>query len=126
MLAVLFALVLATPPPVLSVHTLFPAEPYATEEQLLWVSELAKCESGGNDSVVVLDTNGLYSRGRFQFQLRTWLAYGKKFGATKENIFDGELQEKVVIEMLNNGGAGHWYNCNKIVVKKLGVYPRDI
>lgn len=88
----------------------------------LWINALGHCESENKPNIKVLDTNGLYSYGRFQFQQKTWLNYGKPFGATMENIYDGELQEKVVRSMLDNGGQGHWYHCGKRVEKKLGKY----
>lgn len=91
--------------------------------QEIWIDKLAWCESRGDDNAAIIDTNGYWSRGRFQFQLATWLAYGKKYGATRENIFDGELQEKVVREMLDNGGWRHWYNCGKAVRAEIGDYP---
>ena len=90
-----------------------------TTPQEIWIDKLAMCESHGNDSAAIVDTNGYWSRGRFQFQLATWLHYGKAYGATRANIFDGELQEKVVREMLDAGGWRHWYNCGK----RLGPYP---
>lgn len=84
-----------------------------------WIDSLAQCESMGSTTVKVLDTDGYYSYGLFQFHQATWLKYGKPFGATKENIYDGELQREVVRSMLDNGGSSHWYNCSK----RLGRYP---
>jgi len=57
----------------------------------IWISHLADCESHASTTVKVLDTNGKYSYGLLQFQMQTWLAYGKSFGATRENIFDAVL-----------------------------------
>lgn len=59
------------------------------------------------------------------FQMETWISYGKKLGATKENINDDELQEIVTRDMLDKGLWRHWYWCSKKVIKKLGAYPID-
>ena len=71
----------------------------------------------------VLDTNNRYSYGALQFQMATWISYGKEFGATKDNIFDVGLQEKVARSMLDAGGWRHWYNCGIRVQKEYGAYP---
>ncbi len=73
--------------------------------------------------VTVLDTNGKYSYAFFQFQMSTWLSYGKEFGATRENIHDYFLQMKVARSMLDNGGQSHWRNCAEKVRKMYGPYP---
>jgi len=87
------------------------------------VDALIMCESGGSHTVSVLDTNGLHSTGLLQFQMGTWLAYGKPFGATRENITNGELQRIVALHMLNQGGWRHWLNCSNKVKTTLGPYP---
>ena len=89
----------------------------------IWIDALADCESSASSTIKVMDTNGKYSRGMFQFQMGTWLSYGKKFGATTQNIYDADLQREVAKSMLDNGGSGHWYNCSKKVSAKLGEYP---
>lgn len=89
----------------------------------VWIDALAECESQGNPDIPPhVDTNGYYSYGLLQFQLSTWLKYGKDFGATRENIHDGELQKAVARDMLDNGGRNHWYNCAKVVERTLGTY----
>ena len=88
----------------------------------VWIDKLIACESGGNEKIKVLDTNGYYSHGLVQFQMKTWLSFGKKFGTTKKNIYDGELQKKVVRAMLDDGGWKHWYQCSKIIGDE---YPAD-
>lgn len=84
-----------------------------------WIERLALCESSASTTIKILDTNGYYSYGLLMFQQKTWLAYGKKFGATKENIFDGDLQREVARSMLDAGGSDHWYHCSR----RLGEYP---
>ena len=91
--------------------------------QTQWLTALSNCESNGSTTVRVLDTNGRYSYGLFQFQLGTWLAYGKDFGATKENIYSPDLQWEVAKSMLDAGGWKNWWNCGRDVEKSLGVYP---
>ena len=76
----------------------------------------------GSTTIRILDTNGKYSYGLLMFQMKTWLFYGKKFGATRENIYDGELQRKVARKILDDGGWRHWWTCSKAVTAKLGAY----
>ena len=89
-----------------------------------WIHYLALCESSERPRVRVVDSNGYYSYGRLQFQLGTWKAYGAKFGASRANIYDGALQEKVAISMLDKGENYHWRTCSKRVTAKYGKYPR--
>lgn len=84
----------------------------------VWIDKLHECENI-NNVPRILDTNGYYSYGAYMFQMKTWLSYGKEFGATRENISSSTLQRKVVRSMLDDGGQGHWYHCSK----KLGTYP---
>lgn len=109
-------------PAVLTVPVAYAQEIDAKSE---WIDALADCESTSSTTIKILDTNGYYSYGLLMFQQSTWLSYGKKFGATKENIFDGELQRKVARSMLDAGGQDHWYNCNKKLELKIGKYPLD-
>ena|SRR3990167_1774627 len=88
-----------------------------------WIDALANCESGGNEKIKILDTNLKYSYGLFQFQLATWIEYGKDFGATRQNISSSTLQRKVARSMLDDGGWRHWYHCSNLIEKKLGLYP---
>lgn len=96
-----------------------PVSEATSTPQSVWIDKLADCESNGSTTIKILDTNGYYSHGLLMFQMKTWLAYGKPFGATRENIYDGELQRKVAKSMLDDGGQGHWYWCSK----RLGDYP---
>ena len=117
MLPMLLALIMAgTPLP-------FAELVATTTPQDLWIEKLIDCESGGNEKVKVWDTNNQWSFGLLQFQMKTWLAYGKKFGATKENIYDPDLQQKVAKYMLDKDLWKHWFTCGKLVQKSLGKYP---
>ena len=67
----LFAfLTLATNSPVLTV----PIAPYVDTKQV-WIDALANCESGGDPTIKVWDTNDRWSYGLLQFQMATWLTY---------------------------------------------------
>ena len=88
------------------------------DQKEIWIEALHQCENP-RDVPWIVDTNGKKSYGALMFQMGTWLSYGKKFGATTENISSSTLQKKVARSMLDNGGSGHWYNCSK----KLGEYP---
>lgn len=121
LLALFFSLVMMPPSPRLSI----PVEMLALDAKELWMDALEACESQGNPNAAIIDTNGYWSRGAFQFQLATWLKYGAVHGTTRENIFDRDLQRIVVREMLDHGGSGHWYNCNNKVSAIRGPYPVD-
>lgn len=88
----------------------------------VWIDALHQCENQ-NDRPRILDSNNKYSYGFVMFQMDTWLEFGKKFGATRDNISDDDLQETVARDMLDHGLWRHWYNCGKLVTKKLGAYP---
>lgn len=94
-----------------------------TTPQDNWVSALVNCESEGSTTVKVLDTDGYYSYGLGQFHMKTWLTYGKNFGATKENIYDGILQKKVIKSMLDDGLENQWWTCSRKVRASLGEFP---
>ena len=91
----------------------------AIDYQEIWIDKLSVCESGASTTIKILDTNNYYSYGLLMFQMKTWLSYGKPFGATKENIYDEQLQRKVARSMLDAGGQGHWYHCSN----RIGNYP---
>lgn len=59
------------------------------------------------------------------FQMATWLRFSEKFGTTKENIYDPDLQEKVAAYILRNKiGENNWYICSRKTITKMGEYPR--
>lgn len=86
--------------------------------------KLNQCENpSGNPNIKILDVNGWYSYGDFQYQMPTWLRYSKTMGTTKENINDPILQWAVTRHILDTKGSGDWWNCSKKVEKLLGPYP---
>lgn len=116
----LFAfLTLATNSPVLTV----PITPFveASSSQEVWMYALADCESMGSTTIKVLDTNGYYSYGKYQWQLSSWLKY-KKQGATKQNILDEEMQDKITKYVLDTKGDDDWWTCGNLVSSKIGSY----
>lgn len=120
MLALIVSMMMTAPahPSVLNV----PITPFVeatTTPQDLWIEKLHECENR-NDVPWIVDTNGKKSYGYVMFQMGTWLSYGKKFGASENNISSSTLQKRVARSMLDNGGQGHWYWC----AKKLGDYPK--
>lgn len=82
------------------------------------------CESGWTPHIKHLDSNDYYSYGVLQFQMGTWLAYGKPFGATKANIYDADLQTTVAQSMLDKGLSGNWKTCVAKTTKRDGPYPQ--
>ncbi len=90
--------------------------------QDIWVTHLHECENPDNIPRI-LDSNNKYSYGYVEFQMDTWLSFGKKFGATPDNIGNEELQKVVAEDMLNHGLGKHWYTCNKRTMKLYGVFP---
>jgi len=96
--------------------------------QDVWMQALAQRESGGDDKIKVLDVDGYYSYGRYNYHMSTWLKYSKLFGTTKENIYDGTLQDAVTRYILDTKGSSDWYNSTKYIenVLKLGPYPSEV
>lgn len=114
-------LVVNTNSPIFSVP-ISNAEPLATDAQIEWVEALHLCENR-DDVPRILDTNDRYSYGFVMFQMSTWLAFGKEFGATKDNISDDFLQKRVALSMLKQGLWRQWFNCGKQLNAKLGAFP---
>lgn len=93
------------------------------EAKTEWMQELHNCENI-NNVPRILDTNGKYSYADFMYQMDTWLKYGKKFGATRNNISSSTLQWKVTRYVLDTyGWENDWVICGKRVVSQLGDYP---
>lgn len=123
MLALIVSLMMTAPmhPSVLNV----PSTPNVEIDQKeIWIDALAQCESHGSTTVKAWDVNSRWSVGKYQYQYQTWLMYSKRFGTTRENITDGELQDKVTRYILDTKGWGDWYNCGRGVVQRLGSYPQ--
>jgi len=95
---------------------------YSQDAKDVWINDLAICESRNRD-VTILDSNNKYSYGPLQFQMSTWLSYGKPFGATKANIHDTMLQHQVARSMLDAGLQYNWKTCAAKVKKMYGTYP---
>jgi hypothetical protein len=93
--------------------------------QEVWMDALAQCESEGSTTIKVWDTNNQWSYGKYQWQMRSWLNY-KKQGATKDNILDEEMQDKITRYVLDSGGWTNWWNCGKLISRTLGSYPRSL
>lgn len=98
---------------------------YTQDGKDLWINDLAICESGYRD-ITILDSNHKYSYGILQFQMATWVSYGKPFGATVENIHDKDLQHEVARSMLDQGLNYNWKTCSAKVTKKYGAYPLGV
>ena len=69
---------------------------------------IAWCEShlSSNPNLRVLDTNGRYSYGIFQFQKQTFFGHGGR------NIKSPEDQMVTAAKMMKDEGWNHWKNCN--------------
>ena len=60
------------------------------------------CESRWQDNALnPADLNGKPSKGRYQFQDKSFLHYTTKYGLYGK-IYDGELQEKLVVKMIKD------------------------
>lgn len=60
------------------------------------------CESRWADNALnAVDLNGLPSKGRYQFQDKSFFHYTRKYGYSGK-IYDGELQEKLVVKMIKD------------------------
>lgn len=86
----------------------------------LHIAELAKCESSGRPNIKILDSNGKYSYGLYQFQLDTFYRFGKQYNILPNDlelkeaenlIYDPEIQTKLASRMLQDGLWRNWYNC---------------
>jgi hypothetical protein len=85
------------------------------------LKELSDCESSGRVKLKILDTNNRYSYSKFQFQAKTFLSYGKKYGIISDKvseeeienyIYDESLQNKIAGKMIENGLLeANWVNC---------------
>lgn len=82
---------------------------------------LIQCESGGQATIKVVDSNGYFSYGILQYQLSTFKKYGEKYGffgelsndEARQLIFRADLQRAIATKMLQEeGGWRHWKNCS--------------
>jgi hypothetical protein len=85
---------------------------------LKWVDQLETYESGGNENIVIVDTNGRKSYGCLQFQKRTFVEQVKKYNLLPQAedieipnmIMDCDFQKRLAYEMIldNNKNYRHW------------------
>jgi len=96
-------------------------EPMNFSQLDIRAQKLAACESGFRP-VVIVDSNGLKSYNWFQFQLATFISFGKDSGilpdiTEKEArilIHNPWVQSAIVEWALDNGLAHHWWNCARV------------
>lgn len=95
----------------------------------VWLGKLRYCESQNRDHITVMDTNNKYSYGGLQFQLETFMGFGKQYGILPKELTNEEglllihnpyIQRGIALEMLNDNLSYHWKNCRD----KIGyAYP---
>lgn len=97
-----------------------------TKRQRAWIGALAWCESRHRDGAVnKVDRDGTPSYGRYQFKPSTFNYFMKKYElGTSTNYVDGDLQEKIVEQMIVRNDV-KWSTQFPDCVKKNGIPPRD-
>jgi hypothetical protein len=97
-----------------------------------WLDGLITRESNGRTDLKILDVNGHYSYGCLQFQMPTFIAYGRKYGVISGNednlgtlIMSCSLQRNIAKKMILDNSANwrHWYTS--VAIKNLGLPPVD-
>lgn len=106
-----------------------PLSVFAETSQEQWIEALHQCESQGRDYITILDTNNKNSYGGLQYQLDTFMGFGKQYGILPESFTNKEglllihnisVQKAIARRMLDDGLERHWLNC----VKRIGYsYP---
>lgn len=105
---------------------------YQSPDELdAWLRKLEFLESEGNERATILDVNGMHSFGCLQFQKRTFLEFGEKYGMLSEadranvdrRIYDCKLQRQIARRMVedNPNGWEHWYTS--VMKRGLGLPP---
>lgn len=98
---------------------LFPIISFAQNKDE-WIENLHQCESGGRNEITILDSNNEYSFGGLQFQLSTWMSFGKLYGILPQEFTNKEglllihsysVQKAIAKEMLDDKLSYHWKNC---------------
>lgn len=100
----------------------------------VWIDKLGEYECKGcPDNFRILDVNGKYSYGKFQFQEYTFISYIKRYNLLplaedKEilnSIYDTELQKRLVKLMIaeDPNNWKKWYTSVK--TRGLGIPPND-
>ena len=119
-----------------SVVLIAPSIPAITIQDDLdnWLDNLAQAESNGKDHIKILDVNGLYSYGCLQFQVGTFLSYGRKYGIVPEEalsnpdllklIYNCSVQKEIARAMIEDSAANwrHWYTSVRYN-KNVGMPP---
>lgn len=95
-----------------------------TKRQRAWMGALSWCESHHNDSAInKVDRDGTPSYGRYQFKPSTFYYFMKRYEiGTSTNYMDGDLQEKIVEQMIIRNDV-KWSTQFPDCVKKLGTPP---
>lgn len=95
-----------------------------------WINGLIQKESSGQTNIKILDTNNRYSYGCLQFQMPTFIAYGKRYGfisGTEANleslIMSCSLQKAIAKKMIldDSDNWRHWYHS--VYTRGLGLPP---
>jgi hypothetical protein len=102
-----------------------------TPLQRAWIDKLEACESGGHAEITIFDSNSEYSYGILQFQMDTFMAFGKKYGFLNAEttitdalkiIHDVGLQEAIAGKMLTDGLQNRWQVCYHKINE---AYPKN-
>jgi hypothetical protein len=95
-----------------------------------WLDGLVQRESNGRTDLKILDVNGHYSYGCLQFQMPTFIAYGRKYGVISGDednlgtlIMSCKTQRTIARKMIldNPSNWRHWYTS--VAIKNLGLPP---
>lgn len=86
-----------------------------------FLDQLAECESGGDPTIVILDTNSANSRGEFMFQTATMTYYLDKFGMLgdmeQEDVINyshsSELSREMASRIIKTEYYDDWYICSR-------------
>jgi hypothetical protein len=118
-----------------SLSIIVPSAPVITVQDGLdnWLDNLAMAESNGKDHIKILDVNGRYSYGCLQFQLGTFLSYGRKYGIVPDTLSNADLlkliyncsvQKEIARAMIEDNTANwrHWYTSVRYN-KNVGMPP---
>ena len=88
-----------------------------------WQIALSWCENRGrNETPAHMDTNGKYSYGKYQFQIATFLSYGKFYGLipqdttveqAKKLVFEETITDRLVEYMHEDKQDFNWKICSE-------------
>lgn len=99
-------------------------EDILSKRQRAWLHALEWCESHHTDTAInKVDRDGTPSYGRLQFKPGTFNYFMKRYElGTSTNYMDGDLQEKIVEQMIIRADV-KWYQQFPDCTKKLGNPP---